>query len=201
MVGEERPAPPAGGDKAAWRAWAKVARAAARARLGPEVDAAVARHLLAWDRLEGARALGVYLAFGDEVDLAPVIAAAWDAGRLVAAPRAGPGGVITLHRLARGAALERHRYGQPEPPATAPEVPPEALDVALVPGLAFDARGHRLGHGMGYYDRLLPRLRPDAAVVGVTTEDLVVPSLPVEAHDARVTHLVTEAGLRELPRD
>src|SRR5690606_17166284 len=69
MVGEERPAPPAGGDKAAWRAWAKVARAAARARLGPEVDAAVARHLLAWDRLEGARALGVYLAFGDEVDL------------------------------------------------------------------------------------------------------------------------------------
>ena len=188
----------AGWDKGAWRDWAREARAAVRGASGGLVDAAVSRHLLAWERFRDARCLGVYLAFGAEVDLADVIAAAWAGGKLVAAPRVGPDGVMTLHELKEDDVPERHRFGQPEPPAAAPEVPPEDLDVVLVPGLAFDERGQRLGYGRGYYDRLLPRLRPDAAAVGVAPEALVVPALPAEEHDARVTHLVTESGLRSV---
>ena len=52
--------------------------------------------------------------------------------------------------------------GIPEPRPDLPEVPPAAVDWALVPGLAFDERGFRLGRGAGYYDRLIPLLRPDA---------------------------------------
>lgn len=183
-------------DKRAWRAWAREARRAAREASGAAADTAVARHVVDWERFRTARAVGVYLAFGAEVDLAPVIAAARAAGKLVAAPRVGRHGVLTLHQLRAGEALERHRFGQPEPPATAQEVPPEELDVVLVPGLVFDEGGHRLGYGRGYYDRLLPRLRRDAAAVGVAYAALVVPALPADPHDARVTHLVTEEGLR-----
>ncbi len=190
-----------GWDKRAWRAWARAARRAARGASAASVDASVARHLLAWDRFRSARSVGVYLAFGAEVDLGAVIAAAWADGKLVAAPRVGPAGIMTMHELRREDAPQRHSFGQPEPPADAPLVPAADLDVVLVPGLAFDERGHRLGYGRGYYDRLLPLLRPDAASVGVAQEALVVPALPVEGHDARVTHLVTERGLRPLGSD
>src|SRR5690606_20457695 len=134
-------------DKRAWRAWAREARRAAREASGAAADTAVARHVVDWERFRTARAVGVYLAFGAEVDLAPVIAAARAAGKLVAAPRVGRHGVLTLHQLRAGEAPERHRFGQPEPPAAAPEVPPEELDVVLVPGLVFDEGGHRLGYG------------------------------------------------------
>ena len=187
------PGPGPDGDKPAWRAWAREARSAVA---GEGLGAAVAGHLLAWDRYLSARALGVYLAFGTEVDLSAVIAHAQAAGKLVAAPRALPDGRLTLHALRPGDALERHRFGQSEPLAGAPVVAPADLDLVLVPGLAFDERGHRLGYGRGYYDRLLPLLRPGAAAVGVTPSALVVPALPAEAHDARVTHLVTERGVR-----
>lgn len=142
--------------------------------------------------------MGVYLAFGQEVDLAAVIEAAQRDGKLVVAPRAHelPAPLLTLHELKPGARLVRHTLGQPEPPADAAQVDHAQVDVLLVPGLAFDERGHRLGYGRGYYDRLLPLLSPDVHVVGVTLEDLVVPALPAEPHDARVGHLVTERRIR-----
>ncbi len=70
---------------------------------------------------------------------------------------------LSLHRVADPAAeLSPGVLGIPEPRPDLPEVTPAAVDWALVPGLAFDERGFRLGRGAGYYDRLLPLLRPDA---------------------------------------
>ncbi len=185
-------------DKAAWRRWAREVRRRVREDRGDALDAAVCERLLSWDRYADAATVAVYLAFGSEIDLGRVVLAATAAGKLVAAPRAGPAGRLTLHALVPGAALEVHRFGQREPLASSPLVDPEALDLVLVPGLAFDAAGHRLGHGLGYYDRLLPLLRPGAVTVGVTPADLVVAGLPVEPHDAAVTHLLTEERLTEV---
>ena len=70
--------------------------------------------------------------------------------------------------------------------------------MALVPGLCFDERGTRLGYGLGYYDRLLPLLRSDALIVGVTADALVVPELPKAPFDVPMTHLVTESGVRQV---
>ena len=71
----------------------------------------------------------------------------------------------------------------------------------LVPGSHPDRtarRGHRLGYGKGYFDRLLPTLRPDAQRVGVTFAALLVAALPATDHDVPMTHLATEEGVREV---
>ena len=102
-------------------------------------------------------------------------------------------GDLTVHEFATP--RERHPLGFSQPKVGTPEVAPSEIDVALVPGLAFDRSGVRLGRGKGYYDRLLSQLRPDAAVIGVAPEALVVEALPHEGHDRRMTHLLTESGL------
>jgi hypothetical protein len=117
--------------------------------------------------------VAAYDVLSGEVDLAPLLADL-DA---VARPRLA-GDVVTWHVT----------DGSP--------VGPEDLDVVLVPGRLFDARGFRLGRGGGHYDRLLPRLRAGTPAIGVTVEARVVPALPTEDHDVPMTHLATESGVR-----
>jgi 5-formyltetrahydrofolate cyclo-ligase len=71
----------------------------------------------------------------------------------------------------------------------------ERLDAAIVPGVAFDRRGHRLGYGGGHFDRLLARLRPAAVAVGVAFDTQLVEEIPTEPWDRAVDFVVTESGL------
>lgn len=68
---------------------------------------------------------------------------------------------------------------------------PTTLDVVVVPGLAFTRRGDRLGQGGGWYDRFLPRLRPDAVTIGVGFREQLVDELPVEPHDIALDRIIT----------
>jgi 5-formyltetrahydrofolate cyclo-ligase len=77
-------------------------------------------------------------------------------------------------------------------------VPDGAIDAVVVPGLAFDRLGNRLGHGAGYYDRLLARVRPGIPLVGVTG-GYVVAELPTEDHDVAMTHLCGPFGVLGVP--
>jgi hydroxyacylglutathione hydrolase len=113
---------------------------------------------------------------------------------VVALPRLEDDGSVTW-RWDRGD-RERHHLGFDQPEDHTPEVDPFDFDVVLAPGRLFDRHGIRLGRGGGHYDRLLPRLRPGAAVVGVTVDGRIVPRLPTEAHDRPMTHLATESGVR-----
>jgi 5-formyltetrahydrofolate cyclo-ligase len=79
----------------------------------------------------------------------------------------------------------------PEPKPTCPPVEPSAIDWALVPGLAFDRRGYRLGRGAGHYDRLLPTLRPDAPRWALAYDCQLVEALPVELHDQPLDGVAT----------
>ncbi len=75
-----------------------------------------------------------------------------------------------------------------------PDVPLEEIDCVLVPGVAFDLSGHRLGRGGGFYDRFLARLdRPKVAVLGVCFESQVLADIPCSPHDARVDRVLTES--------
>ncbi|NBC94905.1 MAG: 5-formyltetrahydrofolate cyclo-ligase [Deinococcus-Thermus bacterium] len=182
-------------DKAAWR------RAARAARAGVDRDtwsAAVEDVLRAWTAYRSAGTVAAYLAFGSEADLAGLFEddAARAAGRRIVLPRVAAREGLTLHPF--DAPRERHRFGMEEPLATAPRVPPDAVDLILVPGLAFDLRGARLGYGGGHYDRLLPTLRPEVARVGVAHPALQVERLPREPHDALLTHLVLPDGVIDL---
>lgn len=97
---------------------------------------------------------------------------------------------LTLHAIE--SEMERHRYGYEQPVAGSPEVSPASVDVYCVPGLAFDEWGGRLGHGMGYYDRLLSRAGTNAQLVGVTLERRVFPRIPMDDFDIRMHAVVTE---------
>ena len=70
---------------------------------------------------------------------------------------------------------------------------PEIIDLAIVPGLAFDGEGARLGHGKGYYDRFLKRLSPHALRLGLAFGCQVLPSIPHCEHDVRVHKVLTES--------
>jgi 5-formyltetrahydrofolate cyclo-ligase len=74
-------------------------------------------------------------------------------------------------------------------------VPPEELDLVMVPGTAFDPKGGRMGQGKGYYDRLLARVRPDAPLVAIAFDCQIFEEIPVAPHDVFMDHVLTETRL------
>lgn len=165
-----------------------------RAALAPDerarLSAAVCMRLTALPVLAGPRTLAGYRALRSEADPAAFLAGADRRGAVVALPRVERERLV-LHRWRPGEPLERGPFGLEEPRRLAPVVDPGSLEAILVPGIAFDRRGHRLGYGRGYYDRLLPTLAK-AVRVGVAFDAQVVEELPAEPHDARLDWLVTE---------
>lgn len=71
------------------------------------------------------------------------------------------------------------------------EVPPETIDLIVIPGIAFDEHGNRIGHGTGYYDRLLKK-KNNAHRLGLAFEVQIVENIPTESHDVKVEKIVTE---------
>lgn len=82
-----------------------------------------------------------------------------------------------------------------EPQAAGSLVPPAAIELIIVPGLAFTRRGLRLGRGGGFYDRYLARLDGKCVKLGVCFDVQLLETLPVEPHDQRVDAVVTESGM------
>jgi len=136
--------------------------------------------------------VGGYHALADEADPALLLQRLAQAGAHIAFPRVtGPDQPLDFHRIPDGAALAPGAFGIHEPLAHWPSVQP---DVLLVPLLAFDARGHRLGYGGGFYDRTLERL--PARTIGIAYAGQEVSSLPAQAHDMALEAILTEAGFR-----
>ena len=172
--------------KREWRA----AILAAVAALDPDVrrseEAALIARFPHVPGLAQARTILLYAsAFPEELPTRELFASAYDAGKQVLWPRVDRSArQLRLHALRDpGNELRPGVLGIPEPRADHPEIPPESVDWALLPGLAFDERGYRLGRGAGYYDRLLPRLRRDAACWALCLSCQLVPRLPIEPHD------------------
>jgi len=74
-------------------------------------------------------------------------------------------------------------------------VSPQEIDIILVPGVAFDVQGNRIGFGKGYYDRLLPQLRQDVCIVGLAYSCQIMDQIEVEAHDYKMSLLISENGV------
>ncbi|MDP9143750.1 MAG: 5-formyltetrahydrofolate cyclo-ligase [Actinomycetota bacterium] len=108
-------------------------------------------------------------------------------------PRVEPDRSMTF----RDSALPRetHRFGMEQPIDSGQVVPIRDIDVLLVPGLAFDREGRRLGNGAGHYDRILSGARRNADSIGMAPSSHLVDLVPTEAHDVRVGWLATEDGV------
>ena len=94
----------------------------------------------------------------------------------------------------------KQRWGEP-----GKEIAPEQLDCVMVPGVAFDRSGGRLGNGAGYYDRLLQHVRADALLIGVCFESQLFEHVVTDAHDVAMDAVITEKTLyagkgRQFPR-
>ena len=98
------------------------------------------------------------------------------------------------------AGLVPGRYGILEPAEGGESPwPVEKIDLVIVPGVAFDVAGYRLGYGQGFYDRFLGRIPPQTEVVGVAYNFQVVKTVYPEKHDVTVPVIVTEKGIISLP--
>ena len=134
-----------------------------------------------------------YHPFRDEADPRALLAALSTLGHPLALPCVvASRAALVFRRWAMGDTLAPNAYGIAEPLATAPEVVPSAV---LVPLLAFDANGHRLGYGGGYYDRTFEALS-GVRIIGIAYSGQEVPALPREPHDHRLAMIVTELGAR-----
>jgi 5-formyltetrahydrofolate cyclo-ligase len=142
-------------------------------------------------RLPGTAA--AYLAAPDEVDVSPLFERL--PGWKWVLPRIEEDRTVTFRD--REVPMETHPFGIDQPTATGVVTPIPEIDVFLVPGLAFDSEGGRVGHGAGYYDRILSQRRTDSHAIAVTLDDRVLDSVPVFEHDQRVDWLATETSVTE----
>ena len=157
----------------------EAGRARAAWRLGERV--------LDWLDTRPERTIGVYLARPWELSLDFLAQTLIRDGLIVAAPRVNlESQTMNFHRLRDVEQVEIGPYRVREPFVDEAVVP----EIVFVPGLAFDARGGRLGTGGGWYDRFLSG---DSVKVGVCFECLVVDEVPVEEHDARMDFVMSDA--------
>ena len=159
-----------------------------------EASVAIAAAIAARADFRAAGTVLLSLSFRSEWDTAPLIAAALAAGKTLAAPRVHVGSrMLEPCRVADPSIdLAPGFRGISEPLPHCAAVALETIDWVLVPGVAFDARGYRIGYGGGYYDRLLPLLRRDARRVSGAFELQVVDQVPTAPHDLTVDAIVTE---------
>jgi len=140
-------------------------------------------------RVRKVKVLHSFLPMGSEVDLFPLLDRAVAKGIAVYAPKSLKGRVMENYRYTGQQDLVPGVFGTRHP---AGDAYTGTFDLIIVPGLAFTAKGHRLGYGAGYYDTFLPQ-HPEAFTVAVCFPFQVVASLPVEGHD-HVVHRVASGG-------
>lgn len=144
-----------------------------------------------------------YVPFRSELDVRPLIEWCWRQGRVVVVPRCVKADrSMTLHRLGGWDQLAAGAYGIMEPdPEKTPALPEGAMpDAVIVPGLAFDRQGGRMGYGGGYYDRFAQAaLRAGHAGrrlwLGIAFEAQLADEVPMERHDVRLHGVITEEAV------
>lgn len=146
----------------------------------------LAARLREWEAWQSSASVAGFSSLPGEPDLLDP----WPQDKRIALPRV-VGEELAFHWVSGPAELTPGRFGVLEPAAGA-AVAVAAFDLILVPGLAFDSRGRRLGRGKGCYDRFLSSAQGLRA--GVCFDDQIVSGVPAEPHDARVDFLVTPSA-------
>jgi 5-formyltetrahydrofolate cyclo-ligase len=191
------PAPPSENlpDKRVLRVEARARRHDAHTLMGPRIGPVLTANFMSAFSLPPSRTIAGYNPINEEADCRPLLTALAARGHPLCLPVAGTAGAPLIFRAwTPGDALVASDWDIPEPVPAAQECIP---DVVLVPLLAFDRRGHRLGYGGGFYDRTIAALRARGSVqaIGIAYAAQAVDSLPSADHDQRLDAVLTEQGV------
>ena len=138
----------------------------------------------------------IYLDFKGEVATGGLAAKILSCGKRLVVPLAHQGNIIPCIIKDLEQDIRPGKWDIPEPRLDRIHtLPPVEIDLVLVPGVAFDPDGNRLGYGKGYYDRFLPLLRQGVSTVGLAFSCQIVERLQADEHDYKMTLLITENGV------
>ncbi len=173
---------------------AKIISAVAESDIAKKVSAIEDRLFEFANFLEAKIAL-LYISGDNEVQTKNIIKRAYRYNKIVVLPAFNPKTfemeLMKVDDIAQE--LKPGHRGVPEPNvARCKIVPIDRIDIAIIPGIAFDEKGGRIGTGRGYYDRLIPKLAITTRKVALTLEDQIIPQIPMESHDKHVDIIITE---------
>ena len=174
-----------------------------RDALPPEERTRLSRSIVntlsTWIQTSGFDTVMLYLSMRSEVETTGLLEGLLNSGKQVCAPVVDTEQLNLIPRQIRNPRTElaRHRYGMLEPNATCPIFPIEHLQLIVIPGIAFDRKGYRLGYGKGFYDRFLVKC-PHAVAVGLAYQIQLVEDTFPQQWDVPVQHIFTETGRIEM---
>jgi len=176
---------------------------AIRAQLPPEARAArssaITERVLRLDAFAEAKSVAAFVTIRSEVHTSDILRAAWSSGKRVALPRIDfDADRLVLHWVDADSELRPNRYDIPEPQADQADVLVGDLECILVPGLAADERGHRIGYGRGFYDRLLCAY-PAAIRAFIGYDFQLLAEVPHTEQDEPVDWVITDARTIRCP--
>ena len=176
----------------------RAARDAVDPRRREEWSTAIVGTVQELPELVAARTVTAYLSFGSEIPTSELIASLDTEGKRIGVPVVRDAEIVMV-RYRPGDPTEGSDYGMEEP-LSVEEIPPAEVDALVIPGLAFDRNGFRLGYGGGFYDRYLRRTRPETLRVGVCLSEQVVEKVPHGDADEAVDRVVTQDGTISVER-
>jgi 5-formyltetrahydrofolate cyclo-ligase len=167
-----------------------------------ELSREIVARFMALPEYAAAKTVMFYVDVRSEVRTRHDLAAALAAGKKIIVPWCNDVGELELFHLESMNELVTGMYKilEPQPELrtlAAKQVKPEEIDLVMVPGVAFDRRGARMGHGKGYYDKLLEHARLDTPLVALAFECQLFPEIPVAEHDIFMDKVITEATVYE----
>lgn len=154
-----------------------------------ENDHAISETIMGISKWRDARVVCLYMSQPEEVDTKELLADLFNHKKIVVLPRSEKYGLI-LHKIVSITDLTLGSYGILEPKLRCKIIPLENIDLFIVPGLAFDRHGYRLGWGKGYYDKLLAN--STAPKIGLAYDVQVIAEVPHTSYDVPMTMVVTE---------
>ncbi|WP_068267010.1 5-formyltetrahydrofolate cyclo-ligase [Rubripirellula obstinata] len=188
--------------KTALRKAARAARKAAKIEIASEsqvLESQIANRLLALPEYQSAKCVMWYIDVRDEVPTRAAIQAGLDGGKIVVVPYCVDG-ELELFLLRSMRDVEPGEYGILEPKVSLRQIADRRprvadIDLIVVPGVAFGIDGERLGHGKGYYDKLLSNAKPETMLVGLAMQCQIFDKLPMQDHDIYMDRVVTEENV------
>lgn len=158
--------------------------------------------LLASPEFAHARVIMIYMTMSQEVDTTAIALRAWQEGKQVVAPKLYWNDHIMLPvEIHSMTTAMREHPNRPREPLAGQPIPLEFIDLILVPGLAFGAKGYRIGRGSGFYDRFLCQEQFQGVSCGMGFEQQVIDELPVQRHDIPLDMVVTDVTVRRFQNE